>query len=391
MLLSLDKTLIASLQNSLAFQTTLASKELSHSNILGFMLERSPSLANGLLGPIAIRKVQREQPLGRSRVVDKAKPESCHADVYVEAENASGPAHFVIELKVKSLATAEQLERYGQSERVRMWKDAGEPVNLILIAPVPPNRMPNGWRFVPFAVVLDQYAAIEQFSGKGYELNFLYDYVEAFRALFGLLQSLSESIVTERTQMRWAEVMAFANRQEFQRNELRIHDLVQKFCFSSLAAVVRSELPPAVSSSRWTPLDLGISLANKSKQGLIDLGWVSIEGESVGIQLEGRHYRHFASGVPLSEPVPALYTDWLSCPAAVTAELTVEMTGLKKRSKNGERGSNLSFLNKAAGTRFIHRQVKLKEGFTVAQIAKLIANDLVQLARLLGLATSISE
>ncbi len=114
--------LVQQLKDDAVFAASLGSKELFHSNLLGWYLEHSPSLADSLLTAWTGRSAD-----GGVRVRREAK----HLDLVIE--DSQGQALLVVENKTFSLPDDRQLAGYGPV----IGKLSGAP-SAVLLSVAPP-------------------------------------------------------------------------------------------------------------------------------------------------------------------------------------------------------------------------------------------------------------
>lgn len=137
---------IQMLKSSLAFNMSLSSKELFHSNLLAFLFKIYPDLFFNTVessgGPAAIN---------RSSKID-IKREYKHIDIFVVHDNHK----YVIENKVKDIAGKDQLERILKN-------NDGDSYYLFSLLPVLDNDM-QPWKIIGYEEIVKQLRAYTEYD-----------------------------------------------------------------------------------------------------------------------------------------------------------------------------------------------------------------------------------
>jgi len=131
---------ISYLKNSLLYQMSLGSKELYHSNVWAWLIEQDHSFVKAFFPDF-------DENIYTIKGVDR---ECRHRDlvIWIEKKNALKRENqycYVVENKIKSLPTTEQLTEYSQD----LWHNKFLGGTLTGIENTLYN-MPNGWQFVSY-------------------------------------------------------------------------------------------------------------------------------------------------------------------------------------------------------------------------------------------------
>jgi hypothetical protein len=144
------------LANEPLLAASLHSKELFHSNLIGWVLERSPDIALDALSPWLQTDVDQADWF--------VLREHRHLDLVVAIP---GQSVIVIENKVFSSPDESQLERYDLVNIKRAGITNPTKLLLSLIDPGWPDGSCNGWRWVPLRTLVERVvaAAVSRFDG----------------------------------------------------------------------------------------------------------------------------------------------------------------------------------------------------------------------------------
>ena len=345
---------------------SLAGKELFHSNLLAYAIERDPSFL-ALFGVAdAVRaRTSREHSLGKKAVID----------LVVDATSASGSqSKVLIEIKLKSLPTPTQLQAYAKSAAVDKWAKAGEDIHFALVAPVKPyGGTPSPWEFVSFDRVFRELSTRYQ-ARDDYEGKFFLDYASAFQRVMEFVGSLRLTVLDKAATTTWAELLDVAGHTDFDKRGLRIYDLLHKVIFDALADKVTVRTASAIDDSRWSGPHVHVALAPMGHAGVYEVRLKdSRSGKSYGIQVEGKHYRHFVAGVPSSGDVLPHEEAWLRSSVELNDRI-LDLLPLKRKSPNGKVGAPRSYLD-PDGTRFSYFDADIPPQTTVQQLVLAVQED----------------
>jgi hypothetical protein len=145
---------VRSLRASPLFHLSLASKELFHSNFLAWLCETYPTL----VGPLFARFTNAPNAACEQLTVHR---EQRNTDLTIEFPNGET---LVVENKVKSIATMEQLQRYSGQQRDR------KRTSFLLLSLIRPPLMPPDeamvwvdempWHFLSYSDLVGQLAPV---------------------------------------------------------------------------------------------------------------------------------------------------------------------------------------------------------------------------------------
>jgi hypothetical protein len=366
--LEYDGNLLKTLIGSLAFQMSLGSKELFHSNILAYAISRQPSLMSRIFGIDGrLVEVAREQHLGKNAVVDMC----------IEAVANDGRRNrLVIENKFKSLPSVDQLARYENSEQVKKWQSKGDTVKFFLISPLSPIEIPKDWVPVRYETIFAALIELEYPPNDVYELGFFKDYATSFGQVINLLRTIHDAVARRAEDNSWTDVVQLASHQDFEKRNLRIYDLLHKVAFEALASEVKARIKDKKNFSfatGWTA-KVEVALAPKSKQGLLDVCFIHATGSKIGIQIEGANYRHFVVAAAPRGALTDTPAEWLTQPVAIASGQPIALSGLTRRSLNGARGDPRSY-NLTGERRFLYQDAHLGADISVSNLIKTVVTD----------------
>ncbi len=247
---------------------SLHSKELFHSNTIGWLIEAHPDLGIRALEPWLVRDDdQREFDVLR---------EHHSLDLVVKLP---GYRPLVIENKTFSLPDMQQLQRYdGRNIRSA---GLGGAIRLLLSLPDPGWAEWKGWRWVSYADLADRLAPLVQplrerddFAGQ-----LLERYVEMVRDLLLIMELTQVQDDGEPVQLDGDRLATL--------KRIRLHDVVQKLRARQLAHRVTELLAADGITSAVTASDLtnGAVLVEAS------VPWCG--DDTVGWQLQGGQWRRF--------------------------------------------------------------------------------------------------
>jgi len=365
--LEYDGNLLSPLSGSLAFQMSLGSKELFHSNILAYAISSQPSLVNRIFGIDGrVVDITREKHLGKSAVVDMC----------IEVVASDGRRNrLVIENKFKSLPSADQLARYESSEQVQKWEKRGDTVNFFLISPLSPTVIPTNWVPLRYETIFDALIELESAPNNGYELDFFKDYANSFGRVTKLLRTIFDAVARPAEHNTWADVLQLANHQDFKKQNLRIYDLLHKVAFEALASKVKPRVKNFPNPPGWMA-EVEVELAPKSKQGLLDVCFIGTPNTAckIGIQIEGPNYRHFVVGAAPRGALTDAAAEWLTQPVAIASGQSITLSGLTRKSRNGVCGDPRSY-NLTGERRFLYRDAQLGADISVSDLIETVVAD----------------
>jgi hypothetical protein len=252
-------------KKSLICTLSLSSKELFHSNMIGWLIENNLDFARNIL----------ERPhLNSERKVEREK---YNVDLLVTVNSKK----FIIENKVKSLPDYQQLEGY----RIKMEKKKESEVQYILISLIAP-----GAEFKNSNIRLISYENVRKWiselkTGDYYLKSLLQDYNIIINTLIHVKEvslHLNED-----------NKLSLSKRDEKILRDIRLFDVAQKIRYSRFEALCHSRLKGISLRDR-----LGIRVGMSRSLGMIDIEIKfekspDIEPLFLGIEIQGNQYRLF--------------------------------------------------------------------------------------------------
>ena len=257
-------------KKSLICTLSLSSKELFHSNMIGWLLENHIDFAKLLL------------KMPDLKMIEKVEREKFNFDLLVLADGDL----YVIENKVKSLPDVEQIKKYQETIKKKK-----ETATFILISLIPP-----GEDFLDDLkdVSVVSYDDILKFLS---EINLANRYHEAMIEDYRLLISTLLTIKNNSEISNESAPHAFCPVDEDVLRELRLFDVAQKIrasCFARMLdkALIGLNLPEYDLLKQKTEVSLSNSIGLVS----IKFGFQNISKNVdllLGIQIQGNQYRLF--------------------------------------------------------------------------------------------------
>lgn len=285
-LAQVDPTSISdALQASAIFHMSLSSRELFHSNFLGWLIQRYPScLANILPTTFSISKIES---------VDREK---LNLDLLIRIKTMNGgDGLIVIENKVKDAPKPDQLKRYDQKIEHEY---AGIKAEKFLLSLVPPSKAVadlDGWRSIDYGTLglaLRMWVDAARLADEDRIVIDLYGRtIRTLSRLIGVVFADEGLPLT-----RWIVPSKTARQKQIESvlSDLRLSDTLAKLQASIVLDEVREKLPQEFFEGADFKLHLDYGLTNKSP--LVDAVLVrsTSAGElRLGVQVQGDQYRHF--------------------------------------------------------------------------------------------------
>lgn len=317
----LDSKTINALTKSATFAMSLGAKELFHTNFLGFLLESDRDELKGL--QVALRQALSFEVAQGEQARCFVWREKGHLDlmlvpVLVESapngDDAPANRALVVEAKLKSIPTEQQLTRYREDtlksltlEHESGWKrklsteSAGKKASraqairpeLVLLTPSAAN-VPSGWKSATWATVHGALAdAVQELDAACILKPLLQDYVDSLGHVL--------SVVTQ-THAYVVQALEAADRTTYGEFEdevkhvmlrkLRLHDLAGKVAYEAWGRHLRAQLKaadPPVTAAKDFDWEV---LFTKSHPGLT-IEVAAPNGLLIGVQIQGGCFRHF--------------------------------------------------------------------------------------------------
>ena len=301
--------IVQSLKSSPLFNFSLASKELFHSDVLKWLCDNYPAAAGSIFARFVKAPPRR---LGELR----ARREYRNFDLLLEYQVG---AKLLVENKVKSIPSEEQLKEYA--EKLRNQAD----VSFLLLSLIPPPfRPPVEWQYLSdreyandLENVLPTFA-----SASRYHTELLRDYIAFIRNLADLRSCFDLDWNDKQTDFFLPRPIAELLK------SIRIFDLIDKARYSQLAKKVGDLLRPGrsrVDFGKLTkqtlktvrPGDIWLDAGMTRGTGLCDMKYFLASGDgfgpaiALGVQLQGNDFRlvveTFSKDVRADEYADALF------------------------------------------------------------------------------------
>jgi hypothetical protein len=285
------KTALDSLKQSPLFQLSLASKELFHSNFIGWCCEVWPEQTAKIWSELVDGLPEHYSTETERKNIRR---EQNHHDLEIDFE---GKILLVVELKVKSLALKKQLEDYAgkmKPETRLVLMSLTEPDILKNKIELGDNKIACSW--VDLSVMAQKF---RDECIKGENPSEAQVGKSSVKYLTGLLEDYAKYVVAlKEVTMKAAKVedgkrffLKKADRDAI--TDLRLHDLVFKLRYQQLGEMVQERLPMG------TKFEIKPEMSNATGMITVDLNLVGAElpghlGQlGIGIQLQGNMFRQY--------------------------------------------------------------------------------------------------
>ncbi len=263
------RRIVRRLQDNPVLVMSLHSKELFHSNLLGWIVERHPEAAAQ-----ALRPWLKPDPL---RTVLDVRREKHHLDLIIELP---GFAPLVIENKVFSLPDEGQLQGYARKNIPRAKAGGGTQVLLSLLDPGWPDRTFEEWAWAPWPdVVLRIAAQPEMSSGDFFDVQLVRYWIELVQDLDTVGRVVAPVDDGVPLQLDADTLVLLA--------EVRLADPMQKFRTFAVRTLILQRLMSAGVVVDEVESGFG------SGGPLLSVKVEAADGTSVGWQLQGAQWRRF--------------------------------------------------------------------------------------------------
>lgn len=363
------------LKESPMFHFSLHAKELFHSNFLAWLgsdEELRPVFKAVMMG-LGIDKafieswgdnfeVLREKdnidlvvkaPDGvRNAKLSDAKEQIVHGKWYV-----------VIENKVKSVPTDEQLKRYAK-------KCDEKTLKLLLVISGDSRELDNGWRRVNYTQVVGALKESVDKVTDPYKKAIISDYIGMVESLVGIIESQNISINSKYLLQPSKEL-----------DELRISDLVDKWRAAQIACMI------------FEKTGLNCTAGYTNKQSLIE-AYTECNGVTVGVQIQGSQYRHCIIGDIRETNIVDTSKGFLKETRKEFREMMRSLypNVFNDKSVRGEGNKTYcAYGNKTDNTIFWYQYVVIKDDATIGQIMECLASDMKMIPEYLNHEKTLNE
>ena len=257
---------------------SLSSKELFHSNMIGWLMENYIDFARLMLG------------IPRLTFTPKVEREKFNFDLLVSAQGSL----YVIENKVKSLHEAAQIKKYQESIQLKK-----ETATFILVSLISPGK--NFFDELQYSNETDKNSVPLRVLNYKDVLDFLSEiktinlYHEALIQDYIILITTLLSIKTKSEIFDKSECYAFGKEDELALRDIRLFDVAQKIRASCLAGMLDNALV-GLNLPDYNLLKQKTEVALSNSTGLVSIkfGFRS-NSENInlllGIQIQGPQYR----------------------------------------------------------------------------------------------------
>ena len=277
------------------FNMSLSSKELFHSNFIGWILETYPVEMG--------KKFSEVLGLEKNEKIENVQREKNNIDLSFEL----GDTLVLIENKVKSIAYKEQLDKYS---KYKIPKDKDKEAKYILLSLKRPTFFDNNkdktpnykeWIYVSYEEFIGEYLELLLHSKiDEYHELLIRDYIKFIDILDKkIMQEIDNTSIVNFYKKDTDENKLFSTLKE-----IRMHDFFQKGLFENLAQSICSRLGNDSVEVHLGKREKGknynktvtISHGMTRAVGLLDIKYQYDENITIGIQIQGNQYRKIIEG-----------------------------------------------------------------------------------------------
>ncbi|NTV22484.1 MAG: PD-(D/E)XK nuclease family protein [Candidatus Yonathbacteria bacterium] len=271
------------LKTSPMFNFSLGSKELFHSNFLAWFVEEYPVSASHVLNTFCI-----EDDIPRDIINVARERKNKDLTIYF-SDNSS----LIVENKVKSIPSLEQLSRYSKDCKGM----PGKTSFLLLSLMRPLFVLPKPWQYMNYGDLSNLIEKEIVYIENSYHKEIVYDYVRMVKALHTLVQEIH---VADEDLYNFCEDgihIIF--------REIRIGDLYHKLRFQLFALRIETMLKESFPESIFSIGDregekvagqFYINIGMTRGQGLVEVAYMIIPGLFITIQIQDNHYKQMVQG-----------------------------------------------------------------------------------------------
>lgn len=264
--------IIETLNKSIVYNMSLGSKELFHSNLWAWLIENDHSFSKVFFEDIELD------------VIKEIRREDKNRDIVIHLNNNNC---YIIENKIKSLPTNEQLNGYSESKHFHK----GILTGLIETLDI---KAKDKWSFISYKDIATNIRKIAEKSNadniKKYE-KIIFEYCEVIELLDGIINN----------QLKEEENILSYNVGEL--TQIRFDDVYKKLKAAHFAAYLKNKINIDEFISEWGKVEIQTSFSDKN--AIIDIKYIKNRDKdtkkieaSLGIQLQGRQFRIIAEGKP---------------------------------------------------------------------------------------------
>ena len=264
------------LKSSPLYNLSMANKELFHSNFLAWLGARYPSVFENVFRKLLGNKWPDD--LGEFTIEREYK----HYDISVMGNNRPNIPRILIENKVKSIPTQEQLERYKTEE-----KDNCQFILLTVTQNLHDNEEVEGWKTITYKELSDQ---LSQVNCSDLSDTYHFGLLEDYCSYIEKLQLIIEGFDSEESYYSSADSNDL-------KKELGIHDI----CGKRKAQMIHRKLVREFEQKGYSV----VNNMNDLRDNKIKIAWdytnmpvVEVRLKARGIdeymivQIQGKQYRH---------------------------------------------------------------------------------------------------
>ncbi len=393
------------LKTSPMFNLSLSSKELFHSNFLYWIYIADKNKFRALLEAVGIKT----DDWGENW---EARREHLNFDLCV-IDKSNEKLFAVIENKVKSIPTAEQLAKYN--EKIKM-KFGDVSAKILLSLTESKNDESNDvkdWQYVNYEQICGTLLSDDfQSSFSGYQKELINDYAKFVKALITLTEDWKGD--TAENNIFLLDYKERESKDEVENNEyiihkegavnnpdkyriareLRIHDLYGKYRTAILKEKLAKRLEDKGLLEEHLPLKITPQIAYSNSLPILE---VMIEGvgkkaEAFFISIQGCQYRHAINAIDkgastkekrVQESVKRCQTQkrwhWFMNPNKHPNNGGCFPNFPDVLSKSGQRKSICSFAGRG-GVNYIYQYKKISPDATVDDVLSLMVDEVVKIA-----------
>ena len=309
--------MIKELKNSPLYAMSLGGRELYHSNFWAWLMEygeknKNNSKGNPFLKTFLGDEYYTKEYYTKTPMIEREKE---HRDVTITFDNKDV---FVIENKLKSIATLQQLERYKNSVEFVLDKDGnikthktkkknGQKIETdrsfkhgILTGISEDIDLPKdcGWRFLSYAEICGELRKIckkmnASNDKERYIKLVLEKYIESTEKISEIISKIVPTDITtwnmeEIDKLSYDKTDNSADGQRPKLSDIRMDDLCKKKWANEFAKRLRENLSLDTKVNEY---ELKIASGFTNKQPLVEVFYRKEKDDLIGIQIQGTQYR----------------------------------------------------------------------------------------------------
>lgn len=259
------------LKNSIVYTMSLGSKELFHSNIWKYLIESDKEFAKVLFPAINVKGIK------------KVERENNHRDLTITVQNKDEEFIYIVENKLKSLPTLEQLKKYTAKE-----KKFKEGVLTGIQSSIIVRNLPTGWTFLAYKDIAKKIRDIANVSRTVLVMKnrlIINEYCECIEKIDVLLSHIFK--INEQ-RLSYIDIETLS--------EIRLADIAKKHIADDFYKYFMDNYLSAFNAlcpNEFTLIEPEMKIADRSKNPVFDFRFAK-DNFVIGVQIEATEFRIIA-------------------------------------------------------------------------------------------------